>query len=119
MYRMAKWLGRLGLQRFLDMSGSALVWRILGEKRAFGPGDWREAWAGFLRLTGASSYGSSGLKGYLHTSKSSTAIDFKYRPRSQVRRSGLRLTPAQEASQELRLIFAEYLSHGCLGFWAP
>ena len=45
------------LHRFLDMSGSALVWRILGEKRAFGPGDWGEAWA----------QASCGLQALLHT----------------------------------------------------
>ncbi len=55
------------LQRLLDQSGSALVWRILGEKRAFGPGRWRQAWAGFLRLTGASVYKPGGPTGYLNT----------------------------------------------------
>ena len=55
------------LQRFLDQSGSALVWRTIGHKRAAEPEGRGEAWAGFLQLTGASEYGPGGPTGYVIT----------------------------------------------------
>lgn len=44
------------LVRFLDETGSALVWAITGEKSAHGPGWSRDAWAGSLRLTGGATF---------------------------------------------------------------
>ena len=44
------------LARFLDATGSAIVWAILGEKRAISPRGTRDPWASFLQLTDASVY---------------------------------------------------------------
>lgn len=55
------------LARHLDETGSALVWAILGGKRAMDPTDHVRAWAGSLRLTGAAVYGPNGPSGYLTT----------------------------------------------------
>ena len=55
------------LQQLLNNTKTALVWRTIGEKRAFGPGRWRKAWSGFQQLTGASTYTSDGPQGYLNT----------------------------------------------------
>ena len=53
------------LASFLSETRSALVWAIVGEKRAFVPGDLSKSWAGSLRLTGASVYGPERLTGDL------------------------------------------------------
>lgn len=55
------------LQQFLNQTDSTLVWRVIGEKQAFGPGHWGKAWAGFLKLTGAYAYKPDGPTGYLNT----------------------------------------------------
>ena len=55
------------LARYLNDTDSALVWAIVGEKRALDPADYVPAWAGSLRLTGAAVYGSDGPWGYLTT----------------------------------------------------
>ena len=49
------------LARFLNKTGSALVWSITGEKRAMGPQRFRDAWAGALRVTGDATYEPAGL----------------------------------------------------------
>lgn len=55
------------LAHFLDETGLALVWAIVGEKRAMDPVDHARAWAGSLRLTGAAVYRPDGASGYLTT----------------------------------------------------
>ena len=55
------------LRQFLNDTESALVWSIIGEKQAIGPGRWGEAWAGFLKLTGACAYKPAGPNGYLNS----------------------------------------------------
>ena len=53
------------LAHHLEETGSALVWAILGEKRAMDPTDHVRAWAGSLRLTGAAVYRLEDPSGYL------------------------------------------------------
>ena len=48
------------LKRFLNETGSALVWAMTGEKRAHGPGRLDAAWAGALQLSGAGAYTPDG-----------------------------------------------------------
>ena len=48
------------LARFLDETGSAIVWAITGEKSAHGPGWAGDAWAGSLRLTGSATFKRGG-----------------------------------------------------------
>ena len=55
------------LARHLDETGSALVWAILGGKRAMDPADSVRAWAGRLRLTGAAVYRPDGPSGHFTT----------------------------------------------------
>ena len=55
------------LTSYLNETESALVWAIVGEKRAMDPADYVPAWAGSLRLTGAAFYGSDGPWGPLST----------------------------------------------------
>ena len=55
------------LARHLDETGSALVWAILGGKRAMDPADSVRAWSGSLQLTGAAVYRPEGPSGFLTT----------------------------------------------------
>jgi len=48
------------LKRFLDETGSALVWAITGEKCAFRSGRLEDSWAGALQLSGAGAYAPDG-----------------------------------------------------------
>ena len=56
------------LARYLNETGSALVWAIVGGKRAMDPAEAVRAWADPLRLTGASAYGPEGPTGH-HTTQ--------------------------------------------------
>lgn len=55
------------LASFLNETGSALVWAIIGEKRAIRPRGLRDPWAGFLEFTDASVYEPGRLTGHLAT----------------------------------------------------
>jgi len=49
------------LERFLNETGSALVWAMTGAKHAYGPGWLTDAWAGALQGTGVATYEPTGL----------------------------------------------------------
>ena len=55
------------LQQHLTDTNSALVWAIVGEKRVRAPGDWMDAWAAFLQITGAYAHGSDDPAGHIST----------------------------------------------------
>ncbi len=55
------------LSQYLTDTGSALVWAIVGEKRVRAPGNWGDAWAAFLQITGAYAHRSDAPTGRLST----------------------------------------------------
>lgn len=55
------------LSQYLEESGRALVWAIVGEKRAREPGDWSNCWAASVRRSGAYVYGDDPSRGHMQT----------------------------------------------------
>ena len=55
------------LRQYLTDTEQALVWAIVGEKRVRAPGSWRDAWAAFLRVTGAYAHRNDEPTGHLST----------------------------------------------------
>ena len=53
------------LSEFLEQSGKALVWAIVGEKRAREPGNWIDCWAASVRRSGAYVYGDDPSRGHM------------------------------------------------------
>ncbi|WP_419837641.1 AVAST type 2 anti-phage system protein Avs2 [Candidatus Poriferisodalis sp.] len=55
------------LSQYLEDSGDALVWAIVGEKRAREPGNWLDCWAASVRRSGAYVYGDDPSRGNMQT----------------------------------------------------
>ena len=53
------------LSEFLEQSCKALVWAIVGEKRAREPGSWIDCWAASVRRSGAYVYGDDPSRGHM------------------------------------------------------
>ena len=55
------------LARYLEESGTALVWAVVGEKRAREPGNWLNCWAASVRRSGVYVYEDDPSRGHMQT----------------------------------------------------